>query len=213
MPRKLDKTGPDGIVAEIATRQHGVITTAQLESAGVHSSGISDRVTSGRLHRIHRGVYAVGHSALCNEGRWIAGVLACGEAAVLGHRSAAQLWGILPIDRAAPTERGRSAERAVNVTVPGGAGRARRSGIWLHRSQTVGSGDCTRRPRIPVTKPGRTFEDLRRVVSPRELVAARRQAEFLGLPLGDRLAPDRTRSELEAKFKPWFATTAFPSQR
>jgi very-short-patch-repair endonuclease len=51
-----------------------------------------------------------------------------------------------------------------------------------------------------VTKPARTLTDLRRVVPSNEFAAALRQAEYLRLPLDDRLAPDHTRSELEARF-------------
>ena len=47
------------------------------------------------MHRVHRGVYAVGHLALTRNGRFMAAVLACGEGAALSHLSAAVLWGIL----------------------------------------------------------------------------------------------------------------------
>jgi hypothetical protein len=99
-------------------------------------------------------------------------VLAFGDGAVLSHRSAAALWGI-----ARPTE-------VIEVTVSGTAGRAERRGINVHRSRTLLSSDCTRRNGIPVTKPSRTLEDLRRVASDKEFAAAVRQAEFLRLPIG-----------------------------
>ena len=63
---------------------------------------------AGRLHRVHRGVYAVGHPGLSSEGRWMAAVLACGDGAVLSHRSAAELWELLP-----------AAKGDVHVTLPG----------------------------------------------------------------------------------------------
>jgi len=81
----------DVAVSRVATRQHGVVSLAQLEALGLGASGVRDRVVAGRLHRVHRGVYSVGHSSLKIEGRWIAAVLACGEGAVLSHRSAAAL--------------------------------------------------------------------------------------------------------------------------
>jgi very-short-patch-repair endonuclease len=188
MPNKLDNGGRDGGIARIATRQHGVITRAQLLSIGVLPSGISDRTAAGRLHRIHRGVYAVGHPNLSNEGRWMAAVLACGDRAVLSHDSAAALWKIRP---AAPF---------TDVTVAASSGRATRKGIRLHRSLSLSPADVTRRAGIPVTKPARTLEDLRRVLPTEKFAAALRQAEFLHLPLDDRLTPDHTRSELEARF-------------
>jgi hypothetical protein len=58
-----------------------VARTGQLLLAGLSEAGVQRRVRAGRLHRIHRGVYAVGHSGLSNEGRWIAAVLACGDGA------------------------------------------------------------------------------------------------------------------------------------
>ncbi|HSD24175.1 MAG TPA: type IV toxin-antitoxin system AbiEi family antitoxin domain-containing protein, partial [Solirubrobacterales bacterium] len=87
MPNKGAK-GPDFRVGQVAGRQHGVIKRSQLIAAGLLPSGISDRASAGRLHRIHRGVYAVGHPRLSNQGRWMGAVLACGEGAVLSHRSA-----------------------------------------------------------------------------------------------------------------------------
>jgi predicted transcriptional regulator of viral defense system len=78
----------------LCTNQHVVLTADQLVAVGLSTSGIRRRVATGRLHRIHRGVYAVGHPRLGEHGRWMAAVLACGEGAVLSHLSAAELWGI-----------------------------------------------------------------------------------------------------------------------
>ena len=67
---------------------------AQLVGAWASArAAIEGRVKRGRLHRIHRGVYAVGHMALTRYGRFMAAVLACGEGAALSHFSAAVLWG------------------------------------------------------------------------------------------------------------------------
>lgn len=115
-------------------------------------------------------------------------VLAAGDRAVLSHRSAAALWGILPPGQ------------VIEVTVSGGGGRRRRQGIRLHRSLTLSQADSTRRAGIPVTKPARTLADLRRMLSAAGFAKALRQAEYLRLPLGDGIAPDGTRSELEARF-------------
>jgi very-short-patch-repair endonuclease len=189
MPKKLATTAPDVLVATIAGRQHGVIATYQLEALGLLPSGISDRTRAGRLHRIHRGVYAVGHSRLSNEGRWTAAVLACGEGAVLSHHSAGALWRIT-----------RNADGPVDVSVPGNSGRSRRQGIRLHRSRTLTPPDCTTRDGIPVTRPSRTLDDLRRVLPSQKFAAALREAEFLGLPIGQRQQVGRARTELEALF-------------
>jgi very-short-patch-repair endonuclease len=207
MERKGANPGPERVIARTASNQHGVITTRQLLGAGLHSSGITKRIKAGRLHRIHRGVYAVGHPRLSNEGRWMAAVLACGEGAVLSHRSAGELWRILRPRRRSEAG-GRSDESPVHVTVPGTGGRKRHRGISLHRSSTLTSAASTRRDGIPVTSPARTLTDLRAVLSEAELAAATREAEFLRLPVGEgvvrrsgsKVLP-RTRSELEWLFR------------
>src|SRR4051812_25036748 len=94
MPEKRDKSRRDAAISRLAGNQHGLVTTRQLLAAGVPASGIADRVAAGRLHRIHRGVYAVGHPKLSERGKWMAAVLTCGDGAVLSHTSAAELWGM-----------------------------------------------------------------------------------------------------------------------
>jgi very-short-patch-repair endonuclease len=136
----------------------------------------------------------------------MAAVLACGEGAVLSHTSAAELWGIRRRVRRL-SETGRRGERAaVHVTVPSTAGKRRQRGIVLHHSTTLISRHCTRHDAIPVTTPARTLCDLRPLLSPAQLTAAVREAEFLRLPIGDAPGRDgaskewpRTRSELEAR--------------
>jgi very-short-patch-repair endonuclease len=118
----------------------------------------------------------------------MAAVLACGDDSVLSHRSAAALWKIGPV------------VRLTDVTVPGDGGRRRRAGIRLHRSLTLSPADLTCRAGIPVTRPARTLADLRRILPSKQFAAALRQAEYLRLPLDDRVTRDHTRSELEAKF-------------
>jgi very-short-patch-repair endonuclease len=178
----------DGVVAAVATRQHGVVTLEQLLGAGLTSSGITRRVAAGRLHRVYRGVYAVGHAALSDEGRWFAAVAACGEGAVLSHRSAAELWRLLPVG-AGP----------VHVTVAGRGGRARRRGLVIHHSPSLLPTDRTHRNRITVTTPARTLADLRRTVPVGVVRRARRQAAYLGLDPGSEGERMRDRSELERR--------------
>jgi very-short-patch-repair endonuclease len=182
------KHASDAVAARVAARQHGVITLRQLGAAGFTSRMVETRVRRGTLHRIHRGVYAVGHPGLSGEGSWMAAVLACGKGAVLSHRAAGALWRIT------------TAPEVIDVTVPGNAGRGHRDGIRIHRSSTLALGDCTARDAIPVTKPARTLEDLRRTLPPRDFAAALREAEFLRLPIGDNFEPDHTRTELESRF-------------
>jgi hypothetical protein len=82
------------LLAERASEQHGVVARWQLVTAGVGRGAIDDR-TGRRLHPIHRGVYAVGYPVSGIGSRWMAAVLAAGPDAVLSHRSAAQLWGLM----------------------------------------------------------------------------------------------------------------------
>ncbi len=189
-------------MAALAARQHGVVSVAQLREAGLGTHAIALRVQRAQLHRIHRGVYAVGHAGLSIEGWWMAAVLACGEGAVLSHAAAAALWGLLGPVRG-----------AIDVSVPTSAGRAHRGGIRVHRCATLAREGASQGPgrarvppaatvrrRIPVTSVPRTLQDLRGAVAPRLLRRAVRQAELAGFALGARVRGDRTRSDLEADF-------------
>ena len=119
--------------------------------------------------------------------------LACGTEAVLSHRSAAALWGMLP-PRSGP----------VDVSVPSYGGRKERAGIHIHRCASLlasgASSPVTERNGIPVTAPARTLLDLRYLVPAWLWRKAVRQAEFKKLPLGPEIETDRTRSDLERDF-------------
>lgn len=190
MSKELAKAA-DRLIARISANQHEVITLEQLRAIGVKSDAITYRIRIGRLHRIHRGVYAVGHARLSYEGKCMAAVLACRPAAVLSHGDAAGLWRLLPRRRG-----------PVDVTVPGNGGRAKRKGIRIHRSTSLTQPMTTLRSGIPVTTPARTLADLRRIVTPEDLSKAMRQAEIRGyrIDAGELVAPEPTRSELERRF-------------
>ncbi|HVV89635.1 MAG TPA: type IV toxin-antitoxin system AbiEi family antitoxin domain-containing protein, partial [Solirubrobacterales bacterium] len=145
----------DRRMAAIAERQHGVVTSVQLVEAGIDKDGVAWRVAAGRLHRLHRGVYAVGHRSLSWRGRWMAAVLAVGEGAVLSHTSAAALWTFL-----------RPIQGSIHVTVPAAVRRQSRPGLQVHRSRTLTPRDVTRRHGIVVTTPARTIEDIRGAIEP-----------------------------------------------
>jgi very-short-patch-repair endonuclease len=181
----------DLVVARIAARQHGVVSVKQLRAARLDKRATSRRVRSGRLHSLHRGVYAVGHTRLSFEGRCMAAVLAMWDEAALSHQSAAGLWGMLkPMDG------------PLHVTLPGDGGRQRRRGIRVHRSHSLIAGVTTLRDGIAVTKPARTLRDLRRVVSAGTYRHAVRRALDLRLISSDDLKreEDLTRSELKRLF-------------
>ena len=189
--RKETASSPDLLLSRVAATQHGVVTYAQCRWAGLSNAAIARRVESGRLHQIFRGVYAVGHAKLSNEGRWMAATKACGSSALLSHRSAAELWRLLP------PRTGR-----IDVLVPGTSGRQQRQGINLHRSTTLNQQQSTRRLNIPVTIPARTLADLRSCATLDELSRARRKAEFSGYrtDLEEPKPIELSRSELERRF-------------
>jgi hypothetical protein len=143
-------------VARIAGTQHGVIGRSQLSHLGASPSVIKRWVASGHLHRLHRGVYAVGHVNLTQEGRWMAAVLACGGGAFLSHGPAGQLLGFLS----------RRERFALHVTLGANANRSPR-GIVTHRPRRLDRADVTRCAGIPVTTATRTVWDLAAVLTPR----------------------------------------------
>jgi hypothetical protein len=161
--------GLEWAIARVAARQHGVLSLLQLKALGLSPSAVRSRVARGRLHRVHRGVYSVGHPLLSVKGRWMAAVLACGPDAVLSHRSAAELWGLRE-----------SARANIDVMCPRRAGRSR-SEIDAHRADTLQSQDITELDGIPCTTLARTLLDLSNVVNRRHLERAFDEAEVLRL--------------------------------
>jgi very-short-patch-repair endonuclease len=161
--------GRDRAAWALVRRQHGVVTRVQLEALGFSRRGIEHRTRSGRLFLISRGVYAVGRRELTPYGRWMAAVLACGDGAVLSHRSAAELWGI-----------GSERERLIDVTVPR-SGKIRRKGIKVRRRPSLGAGSLTRRHGVPVTTPVQTLIDLATELKPLRLERAVNEADKLDL--------------------------------
>jgi predicted transcriptional regulator of viral defense system len=166
--RTFPSTPPDRGVAGLAAKQWGVVSLAQLQALGLSKYAVLRRVRAGRLHRVHRGVYAVGHTVLTREGHWLAAVLACGEGAVLSHRSAAAHWGLLS-----------TAATRIDVTIP--RARAGNANIRLHRSHTLVARDTTAHEGIPITSVPRTLLDLAATVRSDRLERALAQAEHLEL--------------------------------
>jgi Transcriptional regulator, AbiEi antitoxin/Protein of unknown function (DUF559) len=165
---RMQTRGRDSVIAELAQRQHGVVARRQLVELGLSGDAIAHRIEAGRLHRLHSGVYAVGHRAFPLEGKWMAGVLAGGEGAVLSHASAAILWGLA-----------RSAPSRAEVTSP----RSSRSTPLLRRHCSfLAADEVAVRRRIPVTCVARTLFDLAAEAQPWEFERLVREAEFLKLP-------------------------------
>ncbi|HET8755056.1 MAG TPA: type IV toxin-antitoxin system AbiEi family antitoxin domain-containing protein [Solirubrobacteraceae bacterium] len=178
-------------IARLAAEQWGVLSLHELLQCGVSDGGVKRRVKSGHLHRIHRGVYAVGHPNLPLQGRFLAATKACGPTAVLSHYSAAALWGLVSWDGRRP-----------EVTVPGTTTRTH-TGIRVHRSRTLRRRDVVRRGGVAVTTAARTIHDLFSVLPYKGVRRAARQALSLKLVAPHDLPPRLaltiapTRSELE----------------
>ena len=176
----------DQALATLAEGQHGVFDLDQLRNLGLSPRAVGARAATGRLHRIHQGVYSLVPERLLSwEGRRMAAVLACGPDAVLSHRSAAELHGLV--------NRG---GKWIDVTVPKRSSR-QHEGIRLHRSTTLMPNDVTETNGIRCTTIARTLLDLGEVMPRRSIERACDQAdamrEFDRRALDDQIARNPTR--------------------
>ena len=156
--------GADEVISVLAGRQHGVLARRQLLALGLGSDALDRRLQAKRLHPVHRGVYAVGHTVLTREARWMAAVLAAGPGAVLSHRSAGALWRVR-----------HTASARIEVTVPRKL--RPREGLLFHCA-ALPPDEATTHHRIPVTTPARTLLDLAAVVAANQLERALNEAEI-----------------------------------
>jgi hypothetical protein len=156
---------PWALIAWIATRQHGIVTAAQLLEAGLGRSAITRAAASGRLHRLYRGVYAVGHRGLSREGRWMAAVLAAGEGAALSHLCAAALWELRVL-------------RTDFVTVIAPRQCRPKGPVRVHECRNLDTLDVTTRRGIPVTTVARMFVDLTDILTPHQLANVIHEAAY-----------------------------------
>jgi very-short-patch-repair endonuclease len=175
-------------VVRLAERQHGVLTRGQLLELGVSDFSIRRRIKDARLHRVHRGVYAVGRPTLAAKGRYLAAVVTCGPNAALSHFAAAALTNLM-------RERG----PRIDVTVPRGGQRRRRGALIIHRA-ALPERDVTVKEGIRVTTPCRTIVDLADVLSERRLARVIDEAAYLRLDLTElRPRPGRRGSGILAR--------------
>lgn len=184
--------------------------------------GIDHRISTGRLHLVSPGVYAVGRPELTPRGRWMAAVLACGDDAALSHRSAAELWGM------GYEESGRidvSIRRRSKIT---------RRGVLVRARPKLPEHSVIRRFGVPVTHPVQTLIDLATELRPLRLERAVNQADvhdlvdpetlrdsldaYPGVPgvkalrtMLDRHTFRLSDSDLEILFRPLARAAAFPS--
>jgi very-short-patch-repair endonuclease len=174
MDRKVAEHVGARAIAELADRQHGVVTAPQLYSLGLSEDQVRNRAQNGWLHRVHRGVYAIGRRRLSREGHWMAAVLGCGSGAVLSHQAAGELWKLRRSREGPPSE-------PIDVTIPSARGVRARPGLSVHRIPTLRREETTSRQGIPVTTAARTILDLATSLSSRRLERAVDEAERLNL--------------------------------
>lgn len=142
---RADSDSDDPRLWELADRQHGVVSWEQLWALGCDKDAVRRLVAKGWLHRVYRGVYAVGHKRLSVKGQWMAAVLACGPGAALSHAHAAALHDL----RTTPSG-------LIDVTAPG---RRHVTGVRTHRARTLDPHDVTVVDAIQVTTVARVLLD------------------------------------------------------
>jgi very-short-patch-repair endonuclease len=199
-----------------------VVTTAQLRDLGYSKSSVSKAAKAGRLVRLYRGVYAVGHEDLSWNGKILAAVFAS-EPAVASHWTAAWMWGLLA-----------SRPTTFHLTAP--TRRHRHARFAIHFASLVPE-DVTEIEGIPLTSPERTTLDLtaaapkliagllERLDKPPHAFDLRRFESLLDRTRGHRgwsrlteelalyredFDPAFTRSKLERRFRRLLRTTDLP---
>jgi hypothetical protein len=182
-------------------------------------------VDRGRLFPVHRGVYAVGHAAPAPLADETAALLACGEHAVLSHRTAALTWKLID-----------QGDGKIHVTIRGRYG-PRPEGVLVHRTNRLNRGEVRIEEGLPVTSPARTLTDIapeldartfwwavnearvQKLVTDRELEAAaaaghgRRGAPILAELLRSQQEPAITRSRAEQRFLSLLRAAQLPQPR
>jgi predicted transcriptional regulator of viral defense system len=164
------KGQPRSALAALAERQHGVVSIRQLRGPlGYSASAVARAVRDGQLHRLHRGVFAVGHRLLAPRGECLSAVLAVGPGSLLSYRSAAWLWGLSrqlphPFDVTAVSARRHAPPR-----------------IRVHRARRLTDADRGFIDNIPVTSLPRTLLDYASAVRFEQLQRAIERAEELEL--------------------------------
>jgi hypothetical protein len=177
-------------LTDLAEEQYGVVSYRQLRTLGFSKGHVYRAHEADRLRRVHRGVYAVGHSELSPYGYCRAALLAFNDYAVVSHRSAGWLWGLFPTCR-----------EEVDVTF---AGKGRRKGIRVHRVMAISDRDTQTVRRIRVTSLPRTLFDIAASEPKRELERAvdrARRQNLLDLHALDQMLQRRIRVPGAAQLK------------
>ena len=161
--------GADPAIARLAGGQAGAVGRSQLTALGLGRGAIDHRIERRRFHRRHRGAYLVGHDIPAEHADYTVAVLACGEGAYLGRRSALERYGV--VERRAGD---------VHVTV---IARRRRSrpGIRVHTTRNADPRDFGSIDGLPITSPARSLLDFADDATPNELARAVNEAQVQNL--------------------------------
>jgi uncharacterized protein DUF559 len=144
----MEEGGRERRLAEVSTRQGGIVSLDQLRGLGLSDSAAMDRAGRGGLHRVYHGVYTVGHRSIGRAALLRAANLACGDGAVISHATAAAFWGIrdrwpVSIDVIVSCEQGRKID-----------------GIRARRCRYPDDEEITLRAGVTCTTPSRTLVDM-----------------------------------------------------
>ena len=161
----------DRAVAEIAGGQHGTIHSEQLLAAGISHAAASGRAKRGTLHRIHRGVYRVGHSTPSLLSDLTAAILATGPFSAISHLAAGHLWRMIEV-------------RPSIIDVSNAGKRRSRPGLQVHRLPTLGRPDLRARDGLPLTSPTLTVLDIAASAGRRQAERALDEGRYLKLITG-----------------------------
>src|SRR5579859_1344434 len=157
----------DELIVAIASRQRARGSRRQLLQAGVDRRALDRRLAGGRLELVHRGVYALPHTAELSLAAETAALLACGEDAVLSHHSAITLWGLRP-----------GVARPIHLTIPRDTAGPKLSGVVVHRSRTIAPVDVRVHHGLRVTSPARALLDAAAALPDRDVERLLDEAVF-----------------------------------
>jgi hypothetical protein len=207
-------------VHDFAAKQGGHITREQLHASDVGPSTIKRWVASGKLIRVYRGVYAVGHLQSNPIDAAHGALLAGGERCALAGGCGLVLWDVW---RYWPKE--------LEIVT---AGDRRPSGLIVHKSTTLLQRDIRNVQNLRVTSPARTLLDTAPRLKPERLTRAINDLRLRGLLAIDDLIdviarnpthravtvlqphlefaqPEPTRSGLEDRFLPLLRRHGLPT--
>ncbi|CAN5663194.1 DUF559 domain-containing protein [soil metagenome] len=143
-------------LADVASRQHGLVTRAQAFERGLTRTQVENRLRAGRWLLVFRGVYRLAGAPETWVQRALAGCLAAPMGAKASFLTAAALAGL---DEAAPPRPHLTVGRGQSARLPG---------VVVHRSP-LAARDTTVLQGVPATAPGRTLVDCASVLGPNRL--------------------------------------------